>query len=88
MESAAGGFFRPLNWLLFLMQPSARPGRGSGAPNPFLKVQAKTMPTHIPLHLLLPAIAGIYISQTLLTAMTTQALPALLREAGASLQAG
>lgn len=45
------------------------------------------MPTHIPLHLLLPAIAGIYISQTLLTAMTTQALPALLREAGASLQA-
>lgn len=87
MEAAAGGFFRPLNLLLFLMQPSARPGRGSGAPNPFLKVQAKTMPTHIPLHLLLPAIAGIYISQTLLTAMTTQALPALLREAGASLQA-
>ena len=45
------------------------------------------MPTHIPLQRLLPAIAGIYISQTLLTAMTTQALPALLREAGASLQA-
>ena len=38
------------------------------------------------MHLLLPALAGIYISQTLLTALTTQALPALLRDAGASLQ--
>ncbi|MDR3351859.1 MAG: hypothetical protein LBO00_02360, partial [Zoogloeaceae bacterium] len=34
----------------------------------------------------LPAIAGLYICQTLLTAMTTQSLPTLLREAGASLQ--
>ncbi|WP_416260300.1 MFS transporter [Gibbsiella quercinecans] len=34
----------------------------------------------------LPAIAGIYISQTVITALTTQALPSLLREAGASLQ--
>jgi len=34
----------------------------------------------------LPAILGIYISQTLLTAITTQSLPSLLREAGASLQ--
>lgn len=30
--------------------------------------------------------AGIYISQTVVTAMTTQALPSLLRDAGASLQ--
>lgn len=36
--------------------------------------------------LVLPAIAGIYISQTVITALTTQALPSLLREAGASLQ--
>ncbi|TBU99870.1 MFS transporter [Stutzerimonas kirkiae] len=34
----------------------------------------------------LPAIAGIYISQTVITAMTTQALPSLLRDAGASLE--
>lgn len=34
----------------------------------------------------LPAIAGIYISQTVITALTTQALPSLLRDAGASLQ--
>jgi len=34
----------------------------------------------------LPAIAGIYISQTLLTAATTQSLPTLLRDAGATLQ--
>jgi MFS transporter (putative signal transducer) len=34
----------------------------------------------------LPAIAGIYISQTLLTAITTQSLPTLLRDAGASLE--
>jgi MFS transporter (putative signal transducer) len=34
----------------------------------------------------LPAIAGIYISQTLLTAITTQSLPSLLRDAGATLQ--
>lgn len=34
----------------------------------------------------LPAVAGIYISQTVVTAMTTQALPSLLRDAGASLQ--
>jgi len=33
----------------------------------------------------LPAIAGIYISQTIVTAITTQALPSLLRNAGASL---
>ena len=50
------------------------------------------MPAHPPcariaLPLLLPALAGIYISQTLLTALTTQALPTLMREAGASLQA-
>ena len=49
------------------------------------------MPAHpscarIALPLLLPALAGIYISQTLLTALTTQALPALMREAGAALQ--
>jgi len=35
---------------------------------------------------LLPAIAGIYISQTIITALTTQALPSLLRSQGASLQ--
>jgi MFS transporter (putative signal transducer) len=34
----------------------------------------------------LPAIAGIYIGQTVITALTTQALPSLLRDAGASLQ--
>ncbi|RLM27167.1 hypothetical protein BIY26_06495 [Brenneria goodwinii] len=34
----------------------------------------------------LPAIAGIYISQTVITSLTTQALPSLLRDAGASLQ--
>lgn len=34
----------------------------------------------------LPAVAGIYISQTVVTAMTTQALPSMLRDAGASLQ--
>lgn len=34
----------------------------------------------------LPAIAGIYISQTVITGLTTQALPSLLRDAGASLQ--
>jgi MFS transporter (putative signal transducer) len=34
----------------------------------------------------LPAIAGIYISQTVITALTTQALPSLLRDTGASLQ--
>lgn len=34
----------------------------------------------------LPAIAGIYISQTIITALTTQALPSLMRDAGASLQ--
>lgn len=34
----------------------------------------------------LPAVAGIYVSQTVVTAMTTQALPSLLRDAGASLQ--
>jgi len=34
---------------------------------------------------LLPAIAGIYISQTIVTALTTQALPSLLRSQGASL---
>uniref|UniRef100_UPI00333FD3AF MFS transporter n=1 Tax=Castellaniella defragrans TaxID=75697 RepID=UPI00333FD3AF len=33
----------------------------------------------------LPAIAGIYISQTIVTALTTQALPSLLRSEGASL---
>ncbi|EDY8730840.1 TPA: MFS transporter [Salmonella enterica subsp. enterica serovar Agona] len=33
----------------------------------------------------LPAIAGIYISQTVITALTTQALPSLLRSEGASL---
>jgi len=33
----------------------------------------------------LPAIAGIYISQTVVTAITTQALPALLRNAGVQL---
>lgn len=49
------------------------------------------MPAHPPcariaLPLLLPALAGIYISQTLLTALTTQALTTLMREAGASLQ--
>lgn len=33
----------------------------------------------------LPAIAGIYISQTILTALATQALPSLLRSEGASL---
>lgn len=36
--------------------------------------------------LVLPAIAGIYITQTLVTALTTQALPSLLRDAGASLE--
>lgn len=35
----------------------------------------------------LPAIAGIYISQTVITALTTQALPSLLRSEGASLTA-
>lgn len=35
---------------------------------------------------LLPAIGGIYISQTILTALVTQALPTLLRAEGASLQ--
>jgi len=35
---------------------------------------------------LLAAVAGIYISQTLITALTTQALPTLLRSTGASLQ--
>lgn len=35
---------------------------------------------------LLPAVAGIYITQTIITALTTQALPSLLRDAGASLQ--
>ncbi|WP_287804272.1 MFS transporter [Diaphorobacter sp.] len=34
----------------------------------------------------LHAVAGIYVSQTVVTAMTTQALPSLLRDAGASLQ--
>jgi MFS transporter (putative signal transducer) len=34
----------------------------------------------------LPAIAGIYVSQTVITALTTQALPSLLRGTGASLQ--
>lgn len=34
----------------------------------------------------LPTVAGIYVSQTVVTAMTTQALPSLLRDAGASLQ--
>lgn len=33
----------------------------------------------------LPAIAGIYISQTIITSLTTQALPSLLRSEGASL---
>lgn len=33
----------------------------------------------------LPAIAGIYISQTIVTALATQALPSLLRSEGASL---
>ncbi|MFC0708273.1 MFS transporter [Azorhizophilus paspali] len=33
----------------------------------------------------LPAIAGIYVSQTIITALTTQALPSLLRSEGASL---
>jgi len=40
----------------------------------------------IPLAHLLAAVAGIYISQTVVTAVTTQALPALLRNSGASLQ--
>ncbi|MDR2637597.1 MAG: hypothetical protein LBB55_04600 [Zoogloeaceae bacterium] len=40
----------------------------------------------LPAWQVLPAIAGIYISQTLLTAITTQSLPSLLRAAGASLQ--
>ncbi|WP_261640299.1 MFS transporter [Erwinia mallotivora] len=40
----------------------------------------------LPARQVLPAVAGIYISQTLITALTTQALPSLLREAGASLQ--
>jgi len=35
---------------------------------------------------LLPAVAGIYISQTIITALTTQALPSLLRSQGASLE--
>jgi len=35
---------------------------------------------------LLPAVAGIYVSQTIITAMTTQALPSLLRSQGASLE--
>ncbi|WP_178372380.1 MFS transporter [Pollutimonas bauzanensis] len=35
---------------------------------------------------LLPAIAGVYITQTVLTALGMQAMPTLLREAGASLQ--
>ncbi|MFD2404653.1 hypothetical protein ACFSVK_00870 [Azorhizophilus paspali] len=30
----------------------------------------------------LPAIAGIYVSQTIITALTTQALPSLLRSEG------
>lgn len=34
----------------------------------------------------LPAIAGIYITQTIITALTTQALPSLLRSEGASLE--
>lgn len=40
----------------------------------------------LPMRRVLPAIAGIYISQTIITALTTQALPSLLRDAGASLQ--
>ena len=35
---------------------------------------------------LLPAVAGVYITQTLITALITQALPTLLRSEGASLQ--
>ncbi|MFJ5483619.1 MFS transporter [Pectobacterium actinidiae] len=35
---------------------------------------------------LLPAVAGVYITQTLVTALITQALPTLLRSEGASLQ--
>lgn len=35
---------------------------------------------------LLPAVAGVYITQTLITALITQALPTLLRGEGASLQ--
>jgi len=41
---------------------------------------------HLRIQRVLPAIAGIYISQTIITALTTQALPSLLRDAGASLQ--
>lgn len=46
----------------------------------------KTFSTLLRPRQVLPAIAGIYISQTLITALTTQALPSLLRGAGVSLQ--
>lgn len=45
------------------------------------------VPSRLSARQVLPAIAGIYISQTIITALTTQALPSLLRDAGASLQA-
>ncbi|HCT7642115.1 TPA: MFS transporter [Morganella morganii] len=44
------------------------------------------VPSRLSARQVLPAIAGIYISQTIITALTTQALPSLLRDAGASLQ--
>lgn len=40
----------------------------------------------LPLARLLPAIGGIYVTQTLITALAMQSVPALLRNAGASLQ--
>lgn len=45
-----------------------------------------SVPSRLSARQVLPAIAGIYISQTIITALTTQALPSLLRDAGASLQ--
>lgn len=44
-----------------------------------------SVPRRIAATRVLPAIAGIYIGQTVITALTTQALPSLLRSEGASL---
>lgn len=46
---------------------------------------SSSSPRRLPAARVLPAIAGIYISQTVITALTTQALPSLLRSEGASL---
>lgn len=46
---------------------------------------SSSSPHRLPAVRVLPAIAGIYISQTVITALTTQALPSLLRSEGASL---